>query len=263
MRVLAIIRNTFRENVRDKILYNLILFALIMIAISIALGNLTLGHENKVIIDLGLSCISIFGTLIAIFVGVSLVSKELEKRTIYAILAKPVRRWEFILGKYLGLLLTLFVNLAIMSAGLMVALLYQGGTSLMGYVWLLPAIYLISLSMAVTTAVAMTFSTFSTPTLSTLFTFFFWVIGHFNADLLEFGQLTKSWFLGGICQFLYYVLPNVSNFESINSRNIISSAAYYQPIDLVAVAWASLYGVLYCGILLGISLNIFSRRDFK
>lgn len=263
MRVLAIMRNTFRENVRDKILYNLILFALIMIAISIALGNLTLGHENKVIIDLGLSGISVFGTLIAIFVGVSLVSKELEKRTIYAILAKPVRRWEFILGKYLGLLLTLFVNLAIMSAGLMVALLYQGGTSFTGYVWLLPAIYLISLSMAVTTAVAMTFSTFSTPTLSTLFTFFFWVIGHFNSDLLQFGRLTKSWLLGGICHVLYYALPNVSNFESINSRNIISGAAYYQPVDLVAVAWASLYGVLYCGILLTISLSIFSRRDFK
>src|SRR5438093_8224074 len=103
MKILTIGRNTFRENIRDKILYNLILFALLMILSSVALGQLTLGQEYKVIVDLGLSSISIFGTLIAIFIGIGLVYKELEKRSIYALLAKPVRRWEFILGKYLGL----------------------------------------------------------------------------------------------------------------------------------------------------------------
>jgi len=118
MRVLAIARNTFRENIRDKILYNLILFALLMILSSFVLGQLTLGYEDKVIVDLGLSAISVFGTLIAIFIGIGLVYKELERRTVYSLLAKPVHRWEFILGKYLGLLFTLLINVLVMTAGL-------------------------------------------------------------------------------------------------------------------------------------------------
>ncbi len=126
-RILAIAGNTYRENIRDKILYNLILFALIMILSSLALGRLTLGNEAKVILDLGLASISIFGMLIAIFIGISLVYKELEKRTVYALLAKPVHRYEWILGKYLGLLFTLLVNLAVMTVGLALAMLYTGG----------------------------------------------------------------------------------------------------------------------------------------
>ena len=160
MKILTIGRNTFRENIRDKILYNLILFALLMILSSIALGQLTLGHEAKVIVDLGLGSISIFGTLIAIFIGISLVYKELEKRTVYALLAKPIHRWEFITGKYLGLLFTLLVNVAIMAAGLMLTLLYQGGIERYTYLNLLPAIYLTLLSLMVTTALALVFSTF-------------------------------------------------------------------------------------------------------
>src|SRR5512134_2359088 len=110
VRIAAVACNTFRENIRDKVLYNLILFALIMILSSIALGQLTMGHEEKVIVDLGLSATSIFGTLIAVFIGIGLVYKEIERRTVYALLAKPLHRWEFIVGKYLGLLLTLSVN---------------------------------------------------------------------------------------------------------------------------------------------------------
>ena len=136
-RVLAIAGNTYRENIRDKILYNLILFALIMILSSLALGQLTLGNEDKVILDLGLSSISIFGMLIAIFIGIGLVYKELEKRTVYALLAKPVHRYELILGKYLGLLFTLLVNLAIMTVGLELALLYAGRIGAGGYLRLL------------------------------------------------------------------------------------------------------------------------------
>ena len=147
-RVLAIAGNTYRENIRDKILYNLILFALIMILSSLALGRLTLGNEDKVILDLGLSSISIFGMLIAIFIGISLVYKELEKRTVYALLAKPVHRYEWILGKYLGLLFTLLVNLAVMTVGLALAMLYTGGIQAGGYLRLLPAVYLIFLSLA-------------------------------------------------------------------------------------------------------------------
>jgi ABC-type transport system involved in multi-copper enzyme maturation permease subunit len=262
-RILVIARNTFRENIRDKILYNLILFALIMMLSALALGQLTLGYENKVIVDLGLSAVSIFGTLIAIFIGISLVYKELERRTVYALLAKPVYRHEFILGKFFGLLLTLLVNVALMSLFLVVTLLYQGGVEFHAYLRLIPAVYLIFLSLALTTALALVFSTFSTPALSAVFTLFLWFIGHFNADLLEFGRLTKSVPIKYATQVFYHVLPNISNFTSLDSRNVIQSAAYFQPVNAAAVAWITLYAVLYCSILLGIAVAIFNRRDFK
>src|SRR6059036_2574451 len=250
MTVLTIARNTFRENIRDKILYNLIIYALLMILSSIALGQLTLGHEAKVIVDLGLSSISIFGTLIAIFIGISLVYKELEKRTVYSLLAKPIQRWEFVVGKYLGLLFTITVNVVIMTAGLMLTLLYHGGVGFQTYLRLLPAVYLTLLSLVLTTALALVFSTFSTPALSALFTFFLWVSGHFNPDLLEFGKMAKSQMLKLLTRVFYYIVPNVSDFKIVGSVNVIQSAAYSQPIPTGAVAWATVYGLVYSGVLL-------------
>src|SRR5713101_8340318 len=114
-RILVIARNTFRETLRDKILYNLVFFALLMIGSAVLLGSLTMGEQGKIIKDIGLAGINLFGVLIAIFVGISLVSKEIEKRTIYSIIAKPIRRYEFLLGRYSGLVMTLFVNTAIMA----------------------------------------------------------------------------------------------------------------------------------------------------
>ncbi len=263
MRILAIAGNTFRENIRDKILYNLILFALIMILSSVALGQLTLGLESKMIIDLGLTSVSVFGTLIAIFLGISLVYKEMEKRTVYALLAKPVHRWEFIVGKYLGLLFTLLVNVVIMTVGVALTLLYQGGTEPVTLLRLLPAVYLIYLSLALTTALALVFSTFSTPALSALFTLFLWIIGHFNADLLQFATLTRSATVGWIAKSLYYALPNFSNFTALDSRNIIQSAAHSQAVGADAVLWVTVYGLLYCGVLVAVAILVFSRRDFK
>ncbi len=262
-RILAIARNTYRETVRDKILYNLILFALIMILSSIILSQLTLGNEDKVILDLGLSAISIFGMLIAIFIGIGLVYKELEKRTAYALLAKPVHRYELILGKYLGLLFTLLVNLAIMTVGLELALLYTGSIGLGGHLRVLPAVYLVFLSLALTTALALLFSTFSTPALSALFTFFLWLIGHFGKDLQNFGELTKSAPVSWICRVLYYVLPNLANFSIVDSRSIIKTAGYSSAIDPLAVAGSTFYSILYCAAILSLSIAIFMRRDFK
>jgi ABC-type transport system involved in multi-copper enzyme maturation permease subunit len=262
-RVLAIAGNTFRENIRDRVLYNLILFALIMILSSLALGKLTLGNEDKVITDLGLSSISIFGTLIAIFIGISLVYKELEKRTVYALLAKPVHRHEWILGKYLGLLFTLFVNTAVMTVGLALAMLYTGRMGAGAYIRLLPAVFLIFLSLALITALALLFSTFSTPALSALFTFFLWIIGHFSKDLVSFGDISKSASLKWLCQVLYYVIPNLSNFKIVDSRSIIQNAGYFQSIDPVAIMLATIYCMVYCTVLISLAVLIFTRRDFK
>jgi ABC-type transport system involved in multi-copper enzyme maturation permease subunit len=262
-RVLAIAGNTYRESIRDKVLYNLILFAFIMIFSSLALGQLTLGNEDKVILDLGLSSISIFGTLIAIFIGIGLVYKELEKRTVYTLLAKPVHRHELILGKYLGLLFTLFVNLAIMTVGLELALLYAGRIGWSGHLRVLPAVFLIFLSLALVTALALFFSTFSTPALSAVFTFFVWVIGHFGRDLQGFGEITQSASVKWLCRVLYYVIPNFSNFGILDSRSIIQSAGYSQSINYQAVLAATFYCAVYCTLVLSLSVLVFFRRDFK
>jgi ABC-type transport system involved in multi-copper enzyme maturation permease subunit len=262
-RVLAIARNTFRETVRDKILYNLILFALVMILSSILLGQLTLGNETKIILDLGLSAISIFGMLIAVFIGIGLVYKELEKRTVYALLAKPVHRHELILGKYLGLLFTLLVNVAVMTVGLEAALLYTGNIGVGAPLRVLPAVFLVFLSLALTTAIALFFSTFSTPALSALFTFFLWIIGHFGKDLKDFGALTKSAPVSWLCSALYYILPNFANFSYIDSRNILRSGGVAQTIDVLAISGSTLYTVVYCAAMLSIAIAIFMRRDFK
>lgn len=262
-RILAIACNTFRETVRDKILYNLILFALIMILSSIMLGRLTLGNEDRIILDLGLSAISIFGMLIAIFIGIGLVYKELEKRTVYALLAKPVYRYELILGKYVGLLFTLLVNVAVMTVGLELALLYTGRIGLGGHLRVLTAVFPIFLSLALTTALALLFSTFSTPALSALFTFFLWIIGHFGKDLESFGALTKSAAVGWFCHALYYILPNFANFNFIDSRSVIRTPMIAKTIDPLAVASSTVYAILYCTAILALSIAIFMRRDFK
>ena len=116
--------NTFRESVRDRVLYNLIFFALLMMAAAVFVGQISIGIERLVIINLGLSAISLLGLVMSVFIGVGLVYKEIERRTLYSILAKPVRRWQFLTGKYLGLLLTLAINTTLMTLGLYLALIY-------------------------------------------------------------------------------------------------------------------------------------------
>src|SRR5437899_4857579 len=162
-RIAAIARNAFREAVRDRVLYNLVLFVLLLIVGAMFLGELSGGQERKVIIDLGLSAMLLFGVFIAIFVGVGLVYKEIERRTVYAIFSKPVGRGEFLLGKYLGLCLTLLVNVVVMGAGVSLALIYvsRGWDPLVLRIW--PAVLLIYLELMILTAVPLLFSAFSSP----------------------------------------------------------------------------------------------------
>src|SRR3569832_2526889 len=176
-RIAAIARNAFREAVRDRVLYNLVLFVLILTGASIFIGELSGGQERKVIVDLGLSAMLLFGVFIAIFVGVGLVYKEIERRTIYAVFSKPVGRGEFLVGKYLGLCLTLLVNVLVMGVGVSLALLYvsKGWDPLFPTIW--PAVLLIYMELMLLTAVALLFSSFSSPALSAMLTFmvFFFV----------------------------------------------------------------------------------------
>jgi ABC-type transport system involved in multi-copper enzyme maturation permease subunit len=254
-RIIPIARNAFREAVRDRILYNLILFVLLITAAAVFLGELTAGQEARVIVNLGLSSILIFGTFISIFVGVGLVWKEIEKRTVYSIFSKPVRRAEFIVGKYLGLCLTLLVNVAVMGVGVTLALLYVDGRRFAGAVW--PAILLIFLELTIVTAVAITFSSFSTPALSALLTFFVFVIGHFSSSLRDLAQELGSPAARYVFDGIYYILPNLSHF------NFITETANGMTPPLQMAGWAVVYAVVYDVILLTAAALIFSRRNFK
>jgi ABC-type transport system involved in multi-copper enzyme maturation permease subunit len=256
-RVASIARNTFREAVRDRVLYNLVLFALILIGSAIFLGELSGGQETKVIIDLGLSSILLFGLFIAIFVGVGLVYKEIERRTLYAILSKPIGRGEFLFGKYLGLCLTLFVNVIVMGIGVSLALIYvsRGWNPLALSIW--PTILLLYLELAILTAAALLFSSFSSPALSALLTFFIFIIGHFSADLKTFanslGGTAARWVFSG----LYYVLPNLSHFT------FVTPAAHGDVPGTSHTLVAFLYAVIYITVLLSAATLIFKRRNFK
>jgi ABC-type transport system involved in multi-copper enzyme maturation permease subunit len=255
-RVTSIARNAFREAVRDRVLYNLVLFALLLTGGAIFLGELSAAQEAKIIVDMGLSAMLLFGVFIATFVGVGLVSKEIERRTVYAIFAKPVGRGEFLVGKYLGLCLTLAVNVAVMGAGVSLALAYvKGGYDpLVLRIW--PAVLLIFFELTIVVAVALLFSSFSTPALSALLTFAVFVIGHFSADMKSFASAG-----GGAARALfgalYYLLPNFSHFA------YITDASHGRTPDAAAFAVAVLYALVYVIALVSASALVFNRRNFK
>ena len=256
-RVTAIARNAFREAVRDRVLYNLVLFVLLLTGASVFIGELSGGQERKVIVDLGLSAMLLFGVFIAIFVGVGRVYKEIERRTIYAVFSKPVGRGEFLVGKYFGLCLTLLLNVAVMGVGVSLALVYvKGGWDpLILTIW--PAVLLIYMELMLLTSIALLFSSFSSPALSALLTFFVFIIGHFSADLKSLagslGSSTARWLFTG----LYYLLPNLANYS------FITPAAHGQAPSAGLVLLTALYSVVYITVILAAATLIFSRRNFK
>ena len=254
-RVVAI--NTFREAVRDRVLYNLIFFAFLMIGAAIIVGQISIGIERLVIINLGLSAISIFGLVMAIFIGVGLVSKEIEKRTLYSLLAKPIRRWEFLVGKFGGLLLTLLVNTAVMTLGVLLALVYIGHPYMPYGKEVIIAVYFILLSLALVTAIALFFSCFSSPMLSTLFTLGIYITGVFAQDIRDFGELMKNPALEVVTRVIYYLVPNFHNF------NAIADAAHGQLIPFSLIWQNTLYAVLYVAVVLIAASAVFSRRNLK
>lgn len=254
MKIVAIAINTFREAVRDKILYSLLGFAVMMILFSVVLGELALGEYSKIVKDFGLASISIFGTLIAIFVGIGLVYKEIEQRTIYTILSKPIRRGQFLLGKYLGLALTLAVEVAIMTVVLLALV-----ASITGQLptELLIAIGFIYLELLLITAFAVMFSAFSTPTLSAMFSVAVFIIGHLSQDIHTFGSKAESPAVQKISHVVYLLLPNLENF------NFKGQAVHGVAVPPEQYLYSLAYGALYTALVLAVAAAIFSRRDFK
>jgi ABC-type transport system involved in multi-copper enzyme maturation permease subunit len=255
--VWSVARNAFREAVRDRVLYNLVLFVLLLTVGAIFLGAASASQDAKIIVDLGLSAMLLFGAFIAVFVGVGLVSKEIERRTLYVIFAKPVGRGEFLLGKYLGLCLTLAVNVAVMGAGVALALLYvtRGDTTLAVRLW--PAVSLIFMELTILTGVALLFSSFSSPIMSTFAAVAVFVIGHLSPDIKAFAEILGSAPATVALGTLYYVLPNLSTYS------FITPAAYGVMPPLGYVLGALGYTVLYDAVLLTAAALVFSKRDFK
>jgi len=255
-RIGAIAFNTFREAVRDRVLYNLILFALLMIGSSLLLGQITIAVQKQLLINLGLTAISIFGVLISIFIGIGLVSKEIDKRTLYTVLTRPVARWEFIVGKYFGLVGTLIVNAGLMTIGFFVALLYLMHGLQAGDLSILAAVYFVLLQFTMMTAIALLLSSFSTPIESAILSFAIFVVGSFSGDLRTFAESAK-----GATHFIAmgfsYLIPNFS------ALNYIASVAHGNAIPGHMIALNTAYALLYAGATICGAGLIFQHRNLK
>jgi len=250
--VAAIALNTFREAIRDRILYLILAVAIALIAVSRFVSLLTVGSEVKIVKDLGLSAISVFGLLATVFVGVSLVSKEIERRTVFTLLAQPVRRWQFVCGKYAGLLLVLAASIAVTGAALLVAVALKGASP-----WgLVPAIALIFVELALVAAFAVLFSSFTNPILAAVGTAVTYVVGHlsWSFDLLEKRMPGAAGRV--LCRVLHAVLPNLDrlNVKAEAVHDIALPAGYFG----AAIA----YGVFYSLAVIVIASLVFERREF-
>jgi ABC-type transport system involved in multi-copper enzyme maturation permease subunit len=252
-RLVAIAANTFRETVRERVLYNLVFFALLMTVSGLLLGQLSIRQDEKILKDIGLASMDLFGTLIAVFIGTGLVSKEIERRSLYPLLAKPVSRGEFYLGKFAGLAFTLLVNVTVMFAGLALTLLATGrrpDPALAG------AVYPILLGLLLVVAFAMLFSTQTSSALAAVFTVGVVVAGRFAdvvRNLREVAPGVPAW----ATQALYAVLPNFRNFD------FKDRVAYGEAVPADVLAWVTAYGAAWIAIVLVLGLLSFRSRDFQ
>jgi ABC-type transport system involved in multi-copper enzyme maturation permease subunit len=253
-RILAIALNTHREAIRDRVLYTLLLFACVVLVASVVTREISVGDQDKIVRGTALGAISAFSSVMAMFLGVSLVWKELERRTIYTLASKPIPRWMLVLGKYLGLLITLGTALAIMAALYTVILgLGQGAP----HASFLAFLGLQFCELLLLTAWATLFSTYSGPTTATAFTLAVFVIGHLADDIWTFGQQAESAGLRRISTALYWALPNFEVF------NVQPEATHELAVGLGRIAAAAGYGLAYTGAVLCVAAAVFAGRDFK
>lgn len=253
-RIHAIAANTVREAIRNRVLYALVFFAVLLIGVGVLLSTLSYVEQERIIQDVGLSAIRLFSALIAIFLGVGLIHKEVDRRTIYTIVTKSVARWEFLLGKYLGLVATVWLQVAVMSAAFL-------AVSALTDAPLLPqhfmALLLTSAEVALLVAIATFFSAFTTPMLASFFTGGFYVVGHLTRDLKQLGGQSDSEQVQAVSGWLYRVLPDLESF------NLTTEALHGLPVTPAEVWLPLAYGALYVGLVLVFAMGIFHRKDFR
>ncbi len=248
---------TVREALRQKLAVNLLVFAVALVSASSLISSLTFGEQYRIIVDIGLSAMEVFGTLIAVFLGASLVAGDVERRTVYPVVAKPISRAKYVVGRYLGLVTTTTLNLLVMAAFFVAVLaIYLRGV---GFVWdtpLLTTLAATALQFAMIAAVAVFFSTFSTATLSAIFTLALVVAGHLASDLVRYWskQGAVSATLG---KALYLVVPNL---EALNFKEAM---VYKDALPPGPVAMALAYGILYSAGVVGLAAAVFTHRDLR
>ena len=253
-RVAAIAGNTVREAVRSKVLYVLVFFALVMIAAGVVLAALSYVERERILQDIGLASLRLFGAAIAIFVGVGLIHKEVDRRTIFTILSKPVSRTEFLLGKYVGLVLTLWLQVAIMAAGFCaISLLADAPLTLVHA----QAIGLAAVELALLVAVATLFSSFTTPMLASLFGAGFYLAGHLTRDLRDLGAQSGAPAVERATAWVHRVLPDLESF------NRTLEAVHGVPVAASEIWLPVLYAAGYSAALLAIAVIVFERRDLR
>ncbi|HIF98747.1 MAG TPA: ABC transporter permease [Myxococcales bacterium] len=253
-RVWSIATNTLREAVRNRLLYALLFFAVTMIGFSVFIASLSYVEGERIIQDMGLASIRLFSVGIAIFVGIGLIHGEVERRTIYTILSKPVTRPEFLLGKFLGLLLAVWLQLFLMALAFGLVSLLAGAGLDLGYG---EALLLVGIELMVIVAVATLFSAFTTPMLAAFFTVGIYALGHLSRNLHLLGQESDVEVVKYTATLIYRVLPDLESF------NLSIQAVHGLPISGAEVGWAVLYGVGYSTALLILASFIFQRRDLQ
>ncbi len=258
--MLAIAKNTFREAIRDRILYGFLFFAVLLILFSVVLGQLSFNQQIRCTLDVGLAGISFFSVLIAIFLGITLLHKEIEKRTIYTVLSKPVSRATYLLGKFLGLAGTMAVQIMLMVAVFLAVLLLMGGELTSG---LFLAIVLIFLEVLLVISLALFFTSFSSPFLSGIFCLGIFTAGR-NADLItELAKTRSLEWLSPILDGVTAVLPNFYLFYP--SGKMVEESwvtVHGQFVSTGYLASTVGYGLIYTGAFLVFSIALLARRDF-
>ena len=253
-RTLAIAQNTAREAIRDKILYSILFFAVLVIALSLVAEEITIGDQAKVVRSVAQGAIDIFGAVIAMFLGVSLVWKELDRKTIYTVLSKPIPRWKFVLGKYLGLMGTLAIEVGILVV-LYTALMTARQGFPAGVVFASAGLLMVEL--ALLTAWATLFSAASSPITAAAFTLSVFVIGHLADDIWLFGNQAESPAVQSMARALYWALPN---FEVLSIRE---AAVHHAPVPWKQLGPAVLYGLGYTASVLVGAVMVFERKDIR
>jgi ABC-type transport system involved in multi-copper enzyme maturation permease subunit len=254
LRVWTIASNGFREVIRDRLLYVIGFFSILLVLASRLLPQISVGADGKIFLDLGLALTALLGAIVAIFVGTSLINKEIEKKTVLVLIPKPLSRAEFIVGKHLGLTAVLAVLIGLMTFIFWILVLAAKIPFSLNHLLIVQGFLLIELSLLI--AVTIAFGVFTSSILATLLSFGVYLMGHVSTDLLKLGALTKNGNIEAITQTIYLFLPDL---ERLNLRN----DAIYGILPSSGALWAAaFYGILYTMVLLLIAIAIFSRRQF-
>lgn len=255
-RIFVMATNVFREVVRDRILYIIGFYALLMVVAMQLLPQIAASTEDKIFLDFGLAAMNVLGLIVAVFVGTGLVSKEIEKRTVLSLIAKPISRSEFIIAKHLGLSSVLGLLVTVMTVIYLALLQFQGITYSLTSI-LLAAVFLF-LQLSLITAFALALGVFTSSVLATLLTFGVYLMGNFSQDLVNIGRISKNPGFERLTSTLYLILPDLSRLD-LKNQAVYGTELLPSPLTLLANAG---YGVVYIVLILAIAILVFARREF-